>query len=121
MHFHGMDDKIVPYEGPRGGRTPKTMQFKGVDETIRVWRDVNGCAGEPSVTKVEDKAGDGMAGTIKTYGGGKQGAEVVLVTIEKAGHTWPGREPIVGFIGKSGKNVIANDLMWEFFQKHPMQ
>jgi polyhydroxybutyrate depolymerase len=25
------------------------------------------------------------------------------------------------FIGKSAKNISANDLMWKFFQKHPMK
>lgn len=120
MHFHGKADAIVPYGGPRG-RVPPTMQFKGVDETIATWIRVNGCPAEPKVTQVADNAGDGMPGTIKTFGPGKAGSEVVLVVVDNAGHTWPGREPIVGFIGKSGKNVIANDLMWEFFQRHPMR
>ena len=26
-----------------------------------------------------------------------------------------------GFIGKSAKNISANDLIWEFFEKHPME
>ena len=36
-----------------------------------------------------------MKVTQKTYGGGKDGAEVVLVVIEGGGHTWPGQEPPV--------------------------
>jgi polyhydroxybutyrate depolymerase len=43
-------------------------------------------------------------------------AEVVLVVIEEGGHTWPGQQSPVEFIGKSAINVSANDLMWEFFQ-----
>ena len=27
----------------------------------------------------------------------------------------------IGFIGKSAKNITANDLLWDFFQKHPMK
>jgi polyhydroxybutyrate depolymerase len=49
------------------------------------------------------------------------GAEVVLVEIEGGGHTWPGQEPRLRFLGKSTKNISANDLIWEFFQKHPMK
>lgn len=120
MHFHGKADTIVPFGGPRG-RTPRTMQFKSVDDTIATWVKVNGCPPEPKVAQVHDAAGDGMPGTIRTYGPGNSGASVVLVTIDNAGHTWPGRKPIVSFIGKSGKNVIANDLMWEFFREHPMK
>jgi len=58
---------------------------------------------------------------IKTYGSGKDGAEVVLVVIEGGGHTWPGRETKLKLLGKSTKNVSANDVMWEFFVKHPVK
>ena len=46
---------------------------------------------------------------------------MVLFVIEGGGHTWPGKQPPVGFIGKSTKNISANDLIWEFFEKHPMK
>lgn len=62
-----------------------------------------------------------MKVTRTTYGGGKDGSEVVLITIEDGGHTWPGQQPPVGFIGKSVKDISANDIIWEFFQKHPMK
>ena len=55
------------------------------------------------------------------YGGGKDGTEIVLVVIEGRGYTWPGQQPPVGFIGKSAKNVSANDLMWESFQKYKLK
>ena len=45
----------------------------------------------------------------------------MLFTIEGAGHTWPGRKPVIGFISESTLGLSANDLMWEFFQKHPMK
>jgi polyhydroxybutyrate depolymerase len=41
--------------------------------------------------------------------------------IEGAGHTWPGREPGLKLLGKSTKNVSANEEMWKFFEKHPMK
>jgi polyhydroxybutyrate depolymerase len=44
-----------------------------------------------------------------------------LVVIEGGGHTWPSQPRPVGFIGKSATNVSANDLMWEFFQKHRLK
>jgi polyhydroxybutyrate depolymerase len=45
---------------------------------------------------------------------------VVLIVIEGGGHTWPGREAQARVLGKSTKNISANDVMWEFFLKHPM-
>jgi polyhydroxybutyrate depolymerase len=55
------------------------------------------------------------------YGGGKDGAEVVLIEIEGGGHTWPGKKSPIGLIGKSTLDVSANDLMWEFFRRHPIR
>jgi polyhydroxybutyrate depolymerase len=119
MHFHGTADTMVPFGGP-GGRTPKFLGFKSVEDTIKICVKANGCPEEPEIVKLPDKTGDGTPVTQKTYGPGKGGAEVVLFVIEGGGHTWPGQQPPVGFIGKSTKNISANDLIWAFFEKHPM-
>ena len=55
------------------------------------------------------------------YESGKEGAEVVLVVIEGGGHTWPGNEPRMRSLGVSTRDISANDMMWEFFQQHPMK
>jgi polyhydroxybutyrate depolymerase len=57
----------------------------------------------------------------RTYGESRDGSEVVLVIIEGGGHTWPGQESRLKFLGKSTGNISANDTMWQFFQKHPMK
>jgi polyhydroxybutyrate depolymerase len=62
-----------------------------------------------------------MKSTRKTWSGGKDGSEVVLIEIDGGGHTWPGQKPIVSALGESTMDISANDLMWEFFQKHPRQ
>jgi polyhydroxybutyrate depolymerase len=92
-----------------------------VDHGVRAWVKADGCLKEPQVVTLPDKAHDGTTVSLKTYGRGKDGAEVVLVVIEGGGHTWPGREPLLQYLGKSTKNVSANDAMWEFFQKHRMK
>ena len=119
IHFHGTKDTLVPFE-MAAGKTPSFMKLKGVEDSIQTWVKLNGCDEKPK-TDVLSKDGDEMKVTRKTYGGGKDGAEVVLVVIEGGGHTWPGQEPPVAFIGKSAVNISANDLMWEFFEKHPMK
>jgi len=45
----------------------------------------------------------------------------VLIVIEEGVHTWPGQPSPLGFLGKSAKNVSANEMMWEFFQKHKLK
>ncbi len=95
--------------------------FKSVDHTIQSWVKANGCKPEPEVVALPDKADDGMKCTRKTWSGGRDGSEVVLIEIENGGHTWPGQKPIVAMLGPSTMDISANDLMWEFFQKHPMK
>ena len=124
MHFHGTGDEFAPFKGGfgKGGAGGKGVtDFKSVDHTIQSWVKANGCKPEPEVVALPDKADDGMKCTRKTWSGGKDGSEVVLIEIENGGHTWPGKEPIVAMLGKSTKDISANDLMWEFFQKHPMK
>jgi polyhydroxybutyrate depolymerase len=59
--------------------------------------------------------------TRNTYAAGKDGTEVVLVVIEGGGHTWPGMRSPAVTLGKSALNISANNLIWEFFEKHPMK
>lgn len=124
IHFHGTNDDFAPFKGGFGkgalGRAGIT-EFRSVEHTIQSWIKANGCKPEPEVVALPDKADDGMKCTRKTWSGGKDGSEVVLIEIENGGHTWPGKEPIVALLGKSTKDISANDLMWEFFQKHPMK
>jgi len=119
IHFHGSKDTIVPFEMTKG-KSPSFMKLKGVEDSIHAWVKLNVCDEKPK-TEMISKDGDEMKVFRKTYGNGKDGSEVVLVVIEEGGHTWPGQQPPVGFIGRSTLTVSANDLMWEFFQKHKLK
>jgi polyhydroxybutyrate depolymerase len=121
IHFHGTDDQFAPFQGGRGTKSLSGTDFYSVEHSIRAWVKANGCKEGPTTEELPDKAKDGTTVTKKTYGGGKDGAEVVLVVIEGGGHTWPGREPALKLLGKATRNISANDLMWEFFEKHPMK
>ena len=120
IHFHGTDDEHAPFKGGKG-KGPSGTEFYSVEHSIQAWVKANGCEKEPVVMKLPDTAKDGTTITRKTYGSGKDGAEVVLIVIEGGEHTWPGQEPRLKALGKSTKNISANDLMWEFFEKHPMK
>jgi polyhydroxybutyrate depolymerase len=117
IHFHGTADEHAPFKGGKG-KGPSGTNFYSVEHSIQAWVKANGCEQEPVITTLPDTAKDGTSITRKTHGSGKEGAEVVLIVIEGGGHTWPGMKPPAGFMGKSALNISANDLMWEFFQKH---
>lgn len=120
LHFHGTADELVRFEGPKELRQ-RLLNFQSVDRTMTTWAKLNGCDEKPTTSKLPDKVSDGMTVTRRIYGGGRDGSEVVLYTIDGGGHTWPGRDPVVKFLGKSTRDMCANDIIWEFFQKHPMK
>ncbi|AQQ09098.1 Haloalkane dehalogenase [Sedimentisphaera cyanobacteriorum] len=122
IHFHGTSDQFAPFNGgygtnPVGG--PGVTDFYSVDHSIQNWVRTNGCDPDPDAVPMPNIEDDGTFVVRKTYSSGLQGSEVLLYVIMGGGHTWPGREPTVNFLGKSTKDISANDLMWEFFQKHP--
>jgi polyhydroxybutyrate depolymerase len=127
LQIHGTADEIVPWAGLKG--KPGDFQLRSVDETIAFWRRQNGCRSRPKVEKLSDTADDGATATRFTYApaepappgdGVRPDAEVVLIRIEGGGHTWPGRKAPLRFLGRSTADVVANDVIWEFFTRHPL-
>jgi polyhydroxybutyrate depolymerase len=118
LHFHGTKDLFVPYEGGKGPRSLSGTNFLPVREAIQTWVRNNECKPGPVETVLSEGKSDGMRITQHTYAGGRDGAEVALVTIEGGGHTWPGRLPRLAMLGPSAIGISANDMMWEFFQRH---
>lgn len=44
------------------------------------------------------------------------------MTIHGAGHTWPGGLQYLPErrVGRTSRDVSANEVIWEFFKRHPM-
>ncbi len=122
IHFHGTEDEFAPFKGGKGAKSISGTNFYSVEHSIQAWVKANGCEKEPVVTNLPDTATDGTKRSHReNLRRQREGSEVVLVAIEGGGHTWPGQQPRLNILGKSTKNISANDLMWEFFQKHPMK
>jgi len=107
--FHGMQDRHIPYAGGEGARAGEVRIHASVARSVAFWVTNNGCVLDPETWVSEN-------GTItrETWGGGREGSQVVLYTIEDGGHSWPGAS-----IGLPGEHVTheisATDLMCEFF------
>ena len=119
LHFHGTDDEFSPFNGGTGKKSLFRNASYSVEHSIQTWVKLNGCNETPT-TDVLSKNGDEMRVTRTTYEAAQNGADVVLVVIEGGGHTWPGKNSPARSLGKSALNISANDLMWEFFQKHKL-
>jgi polyhydroxybutyrate depolymerase len=120
LHFHGTKDEYVPFLGGKGEKSITGTHVCSADHSIQTWVKLNGCDKTPRVD-VLSKHDDEMTVTRKSYSSGKDGSEVTLVVIDGGGHTWPGRKSPAATLGKSATNISANDLMWEFFQKHELK
>jgi polyhydroxybutyrate depolymerase len=119
IHFHGTEDRLVPYSGT-AEPSERYYSFKTVADTMQIWVRINGCPEDPEMVNLPDTDDDGTTVSQKIWGPGKDGAEVILYTITGGGHTWPGKPRMVGLLGKTTKDISANDLIWEFFEKHPL-
>lgn len=112
--FHGTADSIVPYGGGTSWVGP--MTFPDIPTWTENWAGRNRCKGGSFETAVAKDV------TRRDYDGCVNGADVVLYTVEGGGHTWPGGEPLPEwFAGPTTSEIDASELMWEFFQKHPLR
>jgi polyhydroxybutyrate depolymerase len=107
LHSHGTRDTFVPYDPSK--------------KALAKWVTLNNCDEKPAAAETITKKDDPMPATRTKYEPKKDGEEVVMIAIEGAGHTWPGKAPLIGVIGKSNVNVPANEMIWEFFKNHPMK
>jgi polyhydroxybutyrate depolymerase len=122
--LQGTEDPLVPYAGGEvvaGGNRGKVISTV---KTANMWVTHDGCAGEPQVETLPDKnADDHCRIKSSTWSKCRAGTEVVLYTLEGAGHTWPGGTQYLPqrFVGRVCRDIDATEAIWEFFRAHPRQ
>jgi polyhydroxybutyrate depolymerase len=121
VHFHGTDDEYLPFEGGRGPRSLVTGSHASVARSIGTWVKLDRCRPAALLAQLAPTVADGTTVVRHSYVGCRDGAEVMLYEIRGGGHTWPGRPSPERLLGKATQNVSANDVMWEFFTRHPMR
>lgn len=129
IHFHGRNDEAVPLEGGQVGATKDT--WPSVYNIHEDWANNLNCDLDLEMTYSNGEA------ECNTYSQCNGGTEVTLCVIEDGGHTWPGgnygarvchTNPdgltcslLKAAIGKISRDISANEEMWKFFQKHPLE
>lgn len=116
LYFHGTADENAPYDGGVGDNSVSKTEFMSAESCTRGWVERVGADSEPVEERTNGEA------TITTYRS-KDGTEVVLVSINGMGHTWPGGRRMAKqeYSGDMSRSVSANDMMWVFFEQHPME
>jgi polyhydroxybutyrate depolymerase len=135
ISFHGTADPFISYDGGLGpavaglpvpdgsGRTlgdlgvttPKGDE-PSIPDQFAAWAARNGCDTTLSTTPVAADV------DLLSYPC-QPGADVELYRVNGGGHAWPGSEfskAIVGIVGPTTFSISADDLIWAFFQAHPL-
>jgi polyhydroxybutyrate depolymerase len=86
-------------------------------DSILRWANALGCPATP-VSRSEI---NGVR--TETYCPSRDDAELVYITIEGLGHTWAGGKSLLpeSMVGKTSDKIMATDVIWGFFEKHPMK
>jgi polyhydroxybutyrate depolymerase len=127
--FHGTDDQFVSYDGSWGAKAQElefdeqtAKDFEGLDfapipATLEKWATAQGCA----TPAVESEVSASVK--LVKYSDCRDGSVVELYVVQGGGHSWPGSafsETIVNAVGPTTMEIDANELMWEFFEAHPL-
>lgn len=103
--FHGTADGLIPYKGGPGVVGIPFRSFEG--EIMPEWAAHNGCDAVPVQEQVTQNV------RRLRHENCDEDATVELYVVEGGGHSWPG-------VSGGTPEISANDLMWEFFQAHPL-
>ncbi len=120
MMFHGTEDGFAPFDGGEVSKGSGGVVLSAVN-TAAKWAQINGCASTPTVESMPDvDPEDGATVRKEEYKNCADGSETVLFVVEGGGHTWPGGWQYLGeaLIGVTTKDVVATELLLEFFDRH---
>ncbi len=108
LMIHGQKDKMVSYKPG----DEAMLQCTGAEDGAKWWAKQACCEDKPMVSDfVKDFA------TLTSYGKGKDGTEVQLISTFKGTHDVPGAYSGNGRESASGVDAIAE--IWKFFKNHP--
>ena len=115
LTFHGRMDNVNHYEH-RADSPP--YWDTGVETSVSDWVRHNGCADNT----IEDRVTSEVVRI--SYGECRERVDVVFYRSDNAGHTWPG-SPAADVmqsygLGATNRDVPATQLIWEFFEAHPL-
>jgi polyhydroxybutyrate depolymerase len=134
LAIHGTADQFIRYEGGLGesgldlpapdgsGRKlrdvvkPGDVRLTPIPKMVAAWARRDGCDPAPSTVKVASDV-DRIDYHCPA------GVDVQLYRVNGGGHAWPGSPfgpAIESIVGKTTTSISANEVIWQFFQRHPL-
>jgi polyhydroxybutyrate depolymerase len=127
LAINNVNDPLVPFEGGEiFGHFHRVRLGKvlSVNESIEFWVNRNMCSISGVIIEEPDRdPKDGTRVKRTEYLNGINGTEVILYSVEGGGHTWPGGFQYLPawIIGKTSRDIDANEVIWSFFKRHSKQ
>jgi polyhydroxybutyrate depolymerase len=115
MAIHGTADQNVPFGGGIGRKAVVKVEHAPVAASLARWRSIDRCVEQPETTRRGPVARETTACAAT-------GTAVALITIEGAGHQWPGGSPPAPEVARlleldpPSEFLNATDTLWSFFQ-----
>lgn len=127
LAINNVNDPLMPFEGgdvtgPFGRK--KLGKVLSARDSVGFWARHNQCSFPPDLTYALDPdPGDGTRIREEAYRGCRDNTEVLLYAVEGGGHTWPcGLQYLKPrLVGKTSRDMDANQVIWEFFRRHQSQ
>jgi polyhydroxybutyrate depolymerase len=112
IHFHSYLDDNIPFDGGIGNGL--SIHYNPpLDSVFGVWANFNSCS------IMADTVYDGADFDKVTWTGCNCNSAIEYYITHDGGHSWPGGNSTA--IGDPVSQYLsANDLMWDFFQQHPL-
>ena len=99
---------------------PTKDEFSRGPEMAEKWAAAIG-AGNPQTVPMPDIEEDGHTVSKTAYGGGRQGSEVVLYTVDPGVHDWPLGPRLRETKKTSCRDIETCEVMWEVFKRHSIE
>jgi len=134
--FHGTEDQFLAFDGGLGAAALDLPNSDGSGRSLEESTDVEDQPKGPSVPEVvaavakrngcRAKPTEKAIGTDVTFVHYKcpKKADVDFYRVEGGGHAWPGSDfskQIENVVGPTTFTIDANEVMWAFFEKHPLR
>jgi len=118
LQVHGTDDPCWGYETSDARCVGNAGKKLGAIESVVDWAKRNDCSDETEVTDLPDSVDDGTLTTATRWTGCTDGVEVLLLTVEGGGHTWPDGGPALSAarVGRVTRDWGSEEL-WAFLSR----
>jgi len=117
LHLHGLADHNVPFDGStptKGVQVRNPPDYTTGQASVNTFVQADACADTPDVRT------EGAAQT-SIWPGCVDGTAVELITIDDAGHSWPGGQQLNARLDPPSDALDATAVIWAFFDAHPKQ